>query len=85
MKVKTLELLDQISEAHDWSEGQVYGGSGTKLSSTDTCRICSLRRHWSSDRQNGNDGEYRFSDGETGQDLSLRQAAGRQCLSEEVE
>lgn len=79
MKAKTQQLLDRIDEAHDWSQGQVYGGSGTRLSSTDTCRVCALRRHWSSDTQNGNDGEYRFSDGETDQDLSLRQAAQRDC------
>lgn len=79
MKAQTRTLLKQVDEAHDWNEGQVYGGSGTQFSSTDICRVCSLRRHYSSDRQNGNNGEYRFSDGETGQDLSLRQAAQRGC------
>lgn len=59
--------------AHDWLEGQVYGGSGTRLSSTDTCRVCGLRRHFFSDSQNGVGREYRFSDGETGEDLTLRQ------------
>ena len=50
MKESTQKLLDQIDAAHDWAEGQVYGGSGTQLSSTDHCRVCSLRRHYSSDR-----------------------------------
>lgn len=79
MKEQTKELLDKVDEAHDWAEGRTYGGSGTQLSSTDTCRICGLRRHWFSDRQNGVDGEYRFSDSETGEDLTLRQAAARGC------
>jgi len=79
MKATTQKLLDAIEAAHDWAEGPVYGGAGTQLGRTDTCRVCSLRRHWSSDRQHGNVGEYRFSDGETGDDLSLRQAAARKC------
>lgn len=83
MKAKTNELLEQIDAAHDWTDGQVYSQGGTSMRSTDVCRICSLRRHWSSDRQNGNHGEFRFSDGETGNDLSLRQAAKRGCEGEE--
>lgn len=81
MKAKTEELLNQIDEAHDWNEGQVMGGGGTRLSSTDMCRICSLRRHYFSDHQNGVKPEYRFSDGVTGNDLSLRQAAARGCAA----
>lgn len=79
MKETTKQLLAQIDEAHDWQDGQVYSNGGTTLRSTDTCRVCSLRRHYFSDRQNGVSAEYRFSDGETGADLSLRQAAGREC------
>ena len=79
MKDTTKELYNKIDDAHDWEEGQVYGGSGTQLSSTDTCRVCSIRRHWFSDRQNGVKGSYRFSDGETNEDLSLRQALQRGC------
>ena len=79
MKESTDKLLKKVDAAHDWAEGQVRGGNGLQLSSTDTCHVCSLRRHWFSDRQNGIDGEYRFSDGETGQDLSLRQAIARGC------
>ena len=79
MKESTQKLLDQITEAHDWQDGQVWGGGGTKLSSTDTCRVCSLRRHWLSDTQNGIEDQYRFSDGETGDDLSMRQALHRNC------
>lgn len=79
MKDATRKMLEEISEAHDWQDGQTYGGSGTQLRSTDTCRACSLRRHYFSDRQNGVAGEYRFSDGETGQDLSMRQAHSRGC------
>lgn len=79
MKAITESMLNEINDLHDWNEGQVYGGGGTKLTQTDTCRICSLRRHWYSDSQNGVKGEYRFSDGETGQDLSLRQVVARGC------
>lgn len=80
MKKSTEKLYGQVKEAHDWNEGQVYGGSGTQLSSTDTCRVCGLRRHYFSDRQNGVDGEYRFSDSESGEDLTLRQAVARGCI-----
>jgi len=79
MKATTQKLLDAIDAAHDWAEGPVYAGAGTQLSSTDTCRVCSLHRHQSSNRQTGSVAEYRFSDGETGEDLSLRQAAARKC------
>ena len=79
MKESTQKILDQISEAHDWQDGQVYGGSGTRLSSTDTCFVCSLRRHWLQDSQNNIGSHYRFSDGETGGDLSMRQALQRGC------
>lgn len=82
MKETTRKLLAQIDEAHDWAEGQIRGGSGLQLSQTDTCRVCSLRRHWFSDRQNGIEDQYRFSDGENGEDLSLRQAAVRGCAGE---
>lgn len=76
----TRELLEQVDQEHDWREGQTRSHGGTYLERTDTCRICSLRRNWQDDYQNGIYHEYRFSDGETGRDLSLRQAAGRGCL-----
>jgi hypothetical protein len=79
MKESTRKLIDQIDADHDWQNGQTYGGSGTQLSQTDTCRVCSLRRHWFSDSQNGIEDSYRWSDGETDEDLSLRQAAARGC------
>lgn len=79
MKEATKQMLEEIDGAHDWLGGQVYGGSGTRLSSTDTCRVCGLRRHFFSDSQNGVGREYRFSDGETGEDLTLRQALARGC------
>lgn len=79
MKDTTKALLEQIEEAHDWQEGQMYSGGGTIFKSTDVCRVCSLRRHYFSDSQNGVSGSYRFSDGETGEDLSLRQAVARGC------
>lgn len=78
MRESTQKLLDQIDEAHDWDDGQPYGGHGdVNVHGTDVCRVCSLRRHWTSYYRKPN--EYRFSDGETDQDLSLRQAAARQC------
>jgi hypothetical protein len=79
MKETTKKLLEAIAEAHDWEDGQAYSSGGTELHSTDTCRACSLRRHYRSDRQNGIESQYRFSDGENGEDLSLRQAAARGC------
>lgn len=79
MKDTTKELLSKIDSAHDWQNGQVRGGGGTRYSSTDTCVVCSLRRHYFSDSQNGVSPTYRFSDGETGEDLSLRQAIARGC------
>jgi hypothetical protein len=77
-KELTKELLEKVDEKHDWREGRVWGGNGTYLSSTDVCRICGLQRHWESDRQNGIDWEYTFSD-EQGQPLTLREAAAREC------
>ena len=79
MKDRTQQLLDTLEKDHDWQEGAVYSGGGMVFRSTDTCRICSLRRHYHSDVQNGDDGSYRFSDGETDEDLSLRQAVDRGC------
>jgi len=84
MKETTKQMLREIDRLHDWTEGQVYGGRGTQLSSTDTCIVCSLRRHYFSDIQNGTQSRYRFSDGETGEDLSLRQALARGCAQLEV-
>jgi len=80
MKESTQTLLDKVDSAHDWNEGHVRSSGGTRLARTDTCRICSLRRHWFDDHQNEIYNEYRFSDGETNQDLSLRQAVARGCL-----
>ena len=79
MKDSTKKLLAQVDDAHDWQEGQCYSGGGTELHATDTCRVCGLRRHWRNDPQNDIDDEYRFSDSETGEDLTLRQAAARGC------
>lgn len=81
MKESTKKMLATIDEQHDWINGQVWGGGGTTLNGTDTCQVCSMRRHFASDRQNGVEGHYRFSDGETDQDLSLRQALDRGCTS----
>jgi hypothetical protein len=79
MKATTEVMLHDINEKHDWTLGQTRGGSGTLYTRTDTCRICSLRRHYRDDSQNGCHDEFRFSDGETDQDLSLRQAFFRGC------
>ena len=79
MKAITESMLNEVNELHDWNEGQMYSGGGTRFSQTDTCRVCNLRRHYFSDSQNGVKGEYRFSDGETDRDLSLRQAVARGC------
>ncbi len=77
MKDSTRKLLETVQDAHDWSEGQMYGGGGTQMRSTDTCRACSLQMHYFSDSQNGVDGEYTFTAG--GDGISLRQAVERGC------
>jgi hypothetical protein len=79
VKDTTKKMLDEINDAHDFDTGQVYSNGGTEYHSTDTCRVCGLRRHWKSDRQNGIEDQYRFSDSETGEDLTLRQAVTRGC------
>lgn len=79
MKEMTEKMLAQIDEQHDWIEGPTRGGDGTRQYRDDVCRVCSLERHYFSDRQNEVDPEYRFRDGETDQDLSLRQALTRGC------
>ena len=79
MKVATEKLFQAIENAHDWEQGQTRSEGGTRLRRTDTCLVCSLRRHWFSDEQNGILDQTRFSDGETGEDLSLRQAVTRGC------
>ena len=79
MKDTTRKMLEQIEEAHDWLEGQVYSNGGTSLRSTDRCQACGLRRHYHSDTQNNVPANYRFSDGETGEDLTIRQALARGC------
>lgn len=79
MKANTRKMLDKIDEAHDWIEGHVYSSGGTEYHSTDRCQVCGLRRHYHSDSQNGVAPNYRFSDGETGEDLTIRQALARGC------
>ena len=79
MKDSTKKLLAQVDDAHDWQLGQAYSGGGTELHSTDVCRVCGLRRHWRNDSQNDIEDEFRFSDSETGDDLTLRQAVARGC------
>ena len=77
MSEKAEQLLAQVEQNHDWDQGQCWGGGGTQLSSTDTCRICGLERKWFSDTQNGVEDRYTFiSAGET---LPLRDAAEFTC------
>ena len=70
-------MLDAIDEAHDWDQGQTYGGSGTQMSSTDTCRICGLTREWFSDSQNGVEDRYTFE--ARGFKIPLRDVAALEC------
>ena len=79
MKATTQKMLDEIEEAHDWLEGQAWSGGGTEYHSTDRCQVCGLRRHYQSDSQNNVAPNYRFSDGESGDDLTIRQALARGC------
>lgn len=70
-------LLDTIASQHDWREGKVYSGGGTALSSTDTCQLCGLVRHWNTDPQNGDHGHYRFESG--GEPVAIAAVAARGC------
>jgi hypothetical protein len=72
------DLLATVDDAHDWELGQTRGWRGTRYSSTDTCRICGLRRKYFSDRQNGVDESYSFETFE-GESLALREAAELEC------
>jgi len=79
MKTRTKELLDKIDAAHDWDEGRVYGGSGDSMSSTATCRICGLKRHWDSgSRQNNINASTTFETAR-GEEIPLREAAALEC------
>jgi hypothetical protein len=77
MRAKTKELLAFVDREHDWDEGEVHGGSGTRLSSTDSCRVCGLVRRWFSDAQNGVSGRYTFDD------YSLEEASHIRCCGQE--
>lgn len=77
MKAETREMLAQVEKAHDWLEGEIHAGNGTETFSTDICRACSLRRHYFNDRNQG--ATFRFSDGVTKKDVSLRQAVLKGC------
>lgn len=81
---KTTEtLLDTIEAAHDWEQGQVYAGGGTRYSSTDKCRTCGLVRRWFDDSQNGVSDRYSFSDFHGEAPLTLRDAASLSpCIDE---
>jgi len=81
MKEITRKLLEQVDEEHDWREGGVHSRGGTELNRTDVCRVCGLQRYWEDDSQNNINDEYTFID-ENGNELTLREAAARKCLSE---
>jgi hypothetical protein len=78
MKDSTRKLLGLIDSKHDWKHGQSTCGTGSEIRCTDICRVCGLRRHMSAYGLS-TDTEYRFSDGETDSDLSIRQAFHRLC------
>jgi len=78
MNKRTEALLAKIDQAHDWDEGQVWGGGGTRLSSTDECRVCGLTRGWFSDSQNGVKDRFDFVTA-SGDRIPLRQAAELEC------
>jgi hypothetical protein len=79
MKAQTQQLLNAIEGLHDWSIGQTYGGFGTRLHRTDTCRICKLERQWFSDRQNGVENECVVFADESKREISLEQSAQHEC------
>lgn len=79
MKESTKKLLNEISQAHDWTIGQVYSGGGTEYHSTDICHVCGLRRHYKSDHQNGIKEHYRFTYSESGEDVPILRVLERGC------
>jgi len=76
-KERRAQLESKIEAAHDWLEGQTYGGNGTQLSSTDVCQICGLSRHYFSDEQNEIDGHHTYKTPEG--DITMSAAAARGC------
>jgi hypothetical protein len=77
MKDKRKALEEQLAESHDWTCREPhYSGIGNELVCTDVCRICGLEKHTSTHHLT------RWHDSETGQDLTLRQAAARGCVEE---
>ena len=81
MKEETKKLLDDVERAHDWSEGQVYGGGDT-YDSTDECRICGMKKEWNSgSRQNDTTEKYTFTT-LGGEEISLRDAVAQGCAHE---
>lgn len=80
MKQRTKELLEKIDELHDWSHGQTRGGGGDVYTSTDTCRVCGLERHWhSGSRQNSIPSSTTFFAANSDQPIPLREAAALEC------
>lgn len=78
MDSRTAQLVKQIDAAHEYRDGQIWGHGGTSMATTNKCPICGLHRHWSIDRQNGNDGRVEYTD-ENGDDLTLAAALARGC------
>jgi hypothetical protein len=79
MKDSTKKLLEEVQEAHDWSDGQVYGGGGTRYSTLDTCQACGMTRRWFTDSQNGVGDTYTFTL-QSGESISLRAAVAIGCV-----
>jgi hypothetical protein len=81
MKRLTETLLTKVDQSHDWTDEQIRGGSGTQLTTSDSCRVCGLTRRCFSDSQNGISKRYTFGD-RTGE-LTLAEAALLKCCGED--
>lgn len=75
---RATDLIEAIREEHEWDEGQVMGGSGAGISSTDRCPICGLvyRRYRDPSGQTPDSDD--FCD-EQGNRLTLAAAKARGC------
>jgi hypothetical protein len=74
MKDRREALEEKLEEGHDWTISEPRFGQGDELIHSAVCRICGLERHRSTHHLT------RWHDSETGQDLTLRQAAARGCI-----
>jgi hypothetical protein len=78
VREQTREMQSALEARHDWDEGQTWGSGGTRLSRTDSCRVCGMYRSWCDDSQNGVSDRYSYET-HHGENLTLREALSYSC------